>query len=280
MHMPFPFRRARPSSPAGGPVEPDATFFRDMISHANAFGIPVVDYFGLENRHGETHFENMFRLCVTGDSVRFVRYCKNLITGAKAHVETMQRLVFMAECKHQETGGHLVRIGLYAALLAWRLKCGPRFVHDILYAASLHDIGKVGVPGAILAKPGALTAQERAQVERHAEIGRDMLAGSEMPVIVMAEEIAWRHHENFDGSGYPCGLAGEGGIKVESRIVRLADFFDALTSRRAYKEPCPIDRTVEMIRAGSGRDFDPAVVRVFLENLDHVVDIRGRVGTL
>ena len=132
----------------------------------------------------------------------------------------------------------------------------------IRQAAPLHDIGKLGVPDAILLKPGPLDAAERARMQTHADIGRRILGGSLSPVLRLAEEIAHTHHERWDGAGYPRGLAGDA-IPLVGRIVAVADVFDALTHARPYKPAWPADRAFAELCAQAGRQFDPGVVNAF-----------------
>ena len=166
---------------------------------------------------------------------------------------------------------------LYSTLLAKTLRRHARyrqqvtssFVRLIGISSALHDIGKVGVQDSVLLKPGKLTAEERRVMETHAEIGgqclRDIerrLGGSNF--LQMARQIALAHHERWDGTGYPEGLAGES-IPLAARIVAIADVYDALTTRRVYKDACSHERTVEIIAEGAGSHFDPDLVEVFLE---------------
>jgi hypothetical protein len=134
------------------------------------------------------------------------------------------------------------------------------------HAAPLHDVGKVAIPDAILLKPGALTPEERAIVETHAEEGHRLLRGSSSSILDLAASIALSHHEKWDGSGYPRGLAGEE-IPVEGRIVAIADVFDALTSDRVYRKAFAVEKAVEMMLADRGRHFDPVLLDAFMEVL-------------
>jgi putative two-component system response regulator len=181
--------------------------------------------------------------------------------------EIALRLIAASEHRDNETGMHVRRIGLYAAemarLLGWDLKA----VDTIQSAAPMHDIGKIGVPDAILQKPSALTDEEWVTMKRHTTMGATILKGSTVPFIQMGARIAIGHHEKWDGSGYPKGLKGEG-INLEARITALVDVYDAVTNRRHYKEPWPEERVVALIRKGSGVHFDPHLVDLFFANLD------------
>lgn len=203
---------------------------------------------------------------------------------------TIFALAKLAESRDPETGAHLERMRCYARILADQLRTqGPythlvdeQFVDDIYRSSPLHDIGKVGIPDAILLKPGRLTAEEFEVMKRHAVIGAETLeeaarqSGSCGKFLKMAIEIARHHHERFDGSGYPDGLAGQQ-IPLSARIVALADVYDALTSRRVYKDAFASDTTTSIIEAGAGTHFDPAVVEAFRARLDDFQAVRDQV---
>ncbi|MBK9796506.1 MAG: response regulator [Holophagaceae bacterium] len=177
------------------------------------------------------------------------------------------RLITASEHRDNETGMHVRRIGLYAAEMARLLGWEPQEVDTIKAAAPMHDIGKIGVPDAILQKPGALTEAEWVTMKRHTTMGATILKGSTVPFIQMGARIAIGHHEKWDGGGYPKGLKGEQ-ISLEARITALVDVFDALSNHRHYKEPWPEDKVVALIREGSGRHFDPRLVQLFLTHLE------------
>ncbi len=179
-----------------------------------------------------------------------------------ARLEVLDRLALAAEFRDEDTREHTRRVGARAARLAAALGLDPVAVELIGQAAPLHDVGKVGVPDAILLKPGPLDDDELERVRAHTEIGRRILAGSTSPVLRMAEAIAHTHHERWDGTGYPRGVAGET-IPLAGRIVAVADVFDALTHVRPYKPAWPAERAHAELRAQAGRQFDPAVVEAF-----------------
>ena len=181
--------------------------------------------------------------------------------------EIALRLITASEHRDNETGMHVRRIGLYAAELARLLGWDAQGVETIQSAAPMHDIGKIGVPDAILQKPSALTEDEWVVMRQHTTIGANILEGSTVPFIRMGADIAIGHHEKWDGTGYPGGLKGEE-IPLEARITALVDVYDAVSNRRHYKDPWPEDRVVDLIRKGSGAHFDPALVDLFLMNLD------------
>lgn len=184
----------------------------------------------------------------------------------QARRETLERLALAGEFRDDETHEHTQRVGRSAGLLAEELGLADEDAELIRRSAPLHDIGKLGVPDAILLKPGKLTTEEFGVMKGHAEIGARILGRSVSAVLQSGELIAGSHHERWDGSGYPAGLRGDA-IPVAGRIVALADVFDALTHERPYKPAWPIDRAVAEIRRVAGHQFDPDVVRAF-ERID------------
>ena len=189
--------------------------------------------------------------------------------------ETVLRLSKAAEYRDPETGAHILRMAHYSELIAMALGL-PRADQELLLeAAPMHDIGKVGIADGILLKPGKLDVAEFEIMKQHAQIGYEILKGSASQVLQMGAEIARSHHEKFDGSGYPRGLAGDA-IPLFSRIVAVADVFDALTSERPYKKAWELDRAVQHIKKFSGSHFDPVCVDAFLSQWDEVLKIRDR----
>lgn len=192
---------------------------------------------------------------------------------------TILAMASLAETRDNETGNHIRRTQNYVRELAQALQDHPRFsaylTHErigLLYkTAPLHDIGKVGIPDAILLKPGRLTDEEFAVMKRHAEYGRDAILAAErrldapQPFLQMAREIAYSHHEKWDGSGYPQGLAGEA-IPLAARLMAVADVYDALISRRVYKPPFSHEKAMAVIAEGRGSHFDPDIVEAFLNS--------------
>ncbi|WP_298398645.1 HD domain-containing phosphohydrolase [uncultured Azonexus sp.] len=212
----------------------------------------------------------------------------------------MHALATLAEKRDNETGNHLLRTRGYIEVLMTDLAQRPEFAEQltplrqrlIAKAAPLHDIGKVGIPDAILLKPGRLTPEEFEIMKTHARIGADALDEAIARVLAdrrqnqpaeeerysldfleAAREIAGGHHEKWDGSGYPHGLAGEA-ISVEARIVAVADVFDALTSQRPYKPAWPLERALDLLRAESGRHFWPDAVQALLARIDDAWAVR------
>lgn len=186
--------------------------------------------------------------------------------------ETIARLARAAEYRDPETGAHILRMAHVSRIVTEELTGDAAFAQRIFEAAPMHDVGKLGTPDHILLKPGKLTPDEFAIMKGHAEIGWSILKGSASPILQFAAEIARSHHEKFDGSGYPQGLAGEA-IPLAGRIVAVADVFDALTSARPYKPAWEKERAIAYMREGAGRHFDPACVAAFLARLDEILEI-------
>ena len=188
-------------------------------------------------------------------------------------LDTIYRLSQAAEFKDPCTGAHTQRISHYAAAIARRMGLETQLVDDILYATPMHDVGKIGIPDHILRKPGALDPDEWRIMKRHTVIGGELLGDSDSASIKLAQSIAVTHHERWDGQGYPERLKGED-IPVAGRIVAIADVFDALCSKRPYKEPFPVEESFGIIQAGRGSQFDPRAVDAFLAVRDEILEIR------
>jgi putative two-component system response regulator len=193
----------------------------------------------------------------------------------ETRLQIVQRLGRAAEYKDNETGMHVIRMSHFSKLLALAAGCSPAWAEDLLNAAPMHDVGKIGIPDAVLRKPGPLDADEWATMRRHPEIGAEIIGEYPSGVLQLAREIALAHHEKWDGSGYPRGLAGEA-IPLSARIVAIADVFDALTTRRPYKEPWPVQEAMNHIAAQAGKHFDPALVALFAPLLPQLLEIRAR----
>ncbi len=189
--------------------------------------------------------------------------------------ETVFRLSKAAEYRDPETGAHILRMAHYSQLIARKLGMSAAEQDLLLEAAPMHDIGKVGIADKILLKPGKLDADEFEIMKRHAVFGYELLQGSSSRVLQAGAEIALGHHEKFDGSGYPNGLKGEE-IPIFSRIVAVADVFDALTSERPYKKAWELEAAVDFLNAGAGTHFDPKCVMAFLEAWEEVMEIKDR----
>ena len=183
-------------------------------------------------------------------------------TIRRAHEETILRLVCASQYRDEETGAHIRRTGLYSALLAESLGWPPGKVENIRMAAPMHDVGKIGIPDAILQKPGKLTEAEFEIMKAHTVIGARMLDGSESAMLQIACEIALCHHERWDGCGYPRGLK-EAAIPATARILALADVYDALTHDRVYRAAMPESAALAIIERGRGSHFDPLLFDIF-----------------
>ncbi len=192
-----------------------------------------------------------------------------------ASLDTIQRLTRAAELKDTDTGAHIIRMSHYSAVMAQQLGLNEKDVESILYAAPMHDIGKIGIPDRILLKPGKLDADEWDIMRQHTIMGGKILEGSKEEFVILGRVVALTHHEKWDGSGYPEGLAGKQ-IPQVGRIVALADVFDALTSKRPYKEPFSLEKTYEILRDGRGSHFDPVVVDAFFEVEGKILEIKDK----
>ena len=197
----------------------------------------------------------------------------------QSYLDTIHRLVLASEYKDEDTGDHILRMSRYSALLAKEYGLPSMDVQQILYTSPMHDIGKIGIPDRIMLKPGRLEEKEFAIITTHTTLGAKILEGSRSDILQIAETIAVSHHEKWNGKGYPDGLSGKD-IPVAGRVVGLADVFDALTSKRPYKDPYPIEVAVDIIKSERGEHFDPDLVDVFLLNIDKMVAIREEVGSV
>lgn len=180
----------------------------------------------------------------------------------EAHLDTIRRLVVAAEYKDRDTASHIERIGRMSELMAKRLALSGDEVHLIRHATTMHDVGKIGVPDHILLKPGALTEAEWGVMRQHTVFGERILSGSQSPLLVLGERVARSHHERWDGSGYPDGVAGDG-IPLAARICAIVDVFDALASHRHYRDALPLPTVWGMIEKESGAHFDPEIAETF-----------------
>ena len=190
-----------------------------------------------------------------------------------AYQDAIHCLCSAAEFKDEETAQHIIRIGKMCSLLGARLGLARDESDLLLHAAPMHDVGKIGVPDAILLKPGKLTESEWPIMQQHASIGARILGQSASELLQAGAIIALSHHEKWDGSGYPGGLSGTG-IPLYGRICAVADVFDALTSKRPYKEPFPLDVSLDIMRKGRASHFDPEILDLFFANLDDILAIK------
>ncbi|MEM9351493.1 MAG: HD domain-containing phosphohydrolase [Planctomycetota bacterium] len=204
--------------------------------------------------------------------------------------EVVHCLARAAESRDEQTGHHIVRVGLYAGVIAEQLGYCRRDVEMLKLAALLHDVGKIGVPDAILRKPGKLAPLEFEVMKGHCDLGSSIIRplpvggssgaspaspGHASPLMRLAAVIAESHHEKWDGTGYPKGLKGEA-IPMEGRIVAVADVFDALTNKRPYKKALPLEETLEIMEQSRGTHFDPIVLDAFLSRLPDVIRVSDK----
>lgn len=194
---------------------------------------------------------------------------------ADTRLEIIRRLGRAAEYKDNQTGLHVIRMSHYCRVIGEAMGMPEDQVEILLNAAPMHDVGKIGIPDRILQKKGKLTAKEWELMRRHPEMGAEIIGRHESDVLAMARVIALSHHERWDGSGYPEGLAGEE-IPFTGRIVAIADVFDALTSERPYKDAWSVDEAVRYVGEEAGRLFDRALVRAFNEALPEIVELQQR----
>ncbi|TFG63024.1 MAG: response regulator [Nitrospirales bacterium] len=191
----------------------------------------------------------------------------------ETQLEIVQRLAQAAEHRDNETGSHIVRMSHYALVLGRTCGMNEEECDILFHATPMHDVGKLGIPDKILLKPGKLNADEWEIMKQHTVIGGQLLSNSQSPVLQMGETIALTHHERWDGSGYPNRLAGED-IPLVGRICAIADVFDALSSKRCYKEPWPLEKVLQELRSLSGIQFDPRLLEMFDELLPVILDIQ------
>ncbi len=191
----------------------------------------------------------------------------------KTRLEIIHRLGQAAEYRDTETGAHIIRISRMSAFMGKFAGMDTPDIDLLLHASPMHDLGKIGIPDTVLLKPGKLTPEEWQAMAAHTIIGGKLLDGHDADLMILARDIALTHHEKWDGTGYPNGLKREK-IPLFGRIVALADVFDALTSKRPYKEPYPVEKAVAIIQAGRGAHFDPDLVDLFLTHIDEFVKIK------
>jgi HD-GYP domain-containing protein (c-di-GMP phosphodiesterase class II) len=190
----------------------------------------------------------------------------------QAHLDTILRLSVAVEFRDSCTADHIRRIARTSGVVARALGLPERQVDLLECASPMHDIGKIGIPDAILLKPGPLTEEQRRVIQRHPQIGADILGEPTSELMAFAREIALSHHEQWRGKGYPLALAGEA-IPLSGRIVGIVDVFDALVSKRVYKDPLPLETVLGIIRADSGKHFEPRIVDAFFAALDGVREV-------
>jgi putative two-component system response regulator len=216
---------------------------------------------------------------------------------ARSRQEVIHCLARAAEFRDDDTGRHVLRVGRFARLIGEELGWKGEQLEMLEQAAQLHDIGKIGIPDSILLKPGKLAPEEMEIMQKHsafgkkitqslpnheanilrghAELGSRLLQSTESPILSLAATIAISHHEKWDGTGYPLGLAGED-IPAAGRITAVADVFDALSSKRPYKPPFPLEKCFQLLEEGRGRHFDPAVLDAFFKRRKDIIETQIR----
>ncbi|MQA41801.1 HD-GYP domain-containing protein [Rugamonas aquatica] len=194
---------------------------------------------------------------------------------ARTRLEIVQRLGLAAEYKDNETGLHVIRMSHYSRILGRAAGLSEAEADDLLHAAPMHDVGKIGIPDSILRKPGPLDEDEWKVMQSHATIGGNIIGQHAGGMLAMAHQVAMTHHEKWDGSGYPNGLSGRE-IPLVGRIVAIADVFDALTSARPYKPEWPIAKAVEYLEQQRDKHFDAQLVDLFLKQMPALLEIKQR----
>ena len=195
----------------------------------------------------------------------------------RAHHHALLQLALAAELKDDDTGMHIVRIGFLAEALALKLGQPQAFARMLRRAAPMHDVGKIGTPDRVLKKAGALSADERIEMNRHPAMGAEILGRSRIPLFQLAAEVALTHHERFDGTGYPHGLAGHD-IPLSGRITAVVDFYDALTMDRCYRPAFCTATALDMLMTERGRSFDPEVVDVFVAHAEALEALKQSIN--
>jgi putative two-component system response regulator len=229
----------------------------------------------IENRNNQTKLERE----VVGRTKELMKAIQQLESTQKhlrrSQEETIQRLAKAAEFRDNETAQHIRRMSNYCELLGQKLGLDDDRVELLRMASPMHDIGKIGTHDSILLKDGQHTEEEFEIMKQHAEIGFRILSGSDSELLNLGAIIAWTHHEKFDGTGYPRGLAGED-IPLEGRITAVSDVFDALTSKRVYKPAFTVEESIGLMKEQRGKHFDPDLLDLFLESMPHVLVIKER----
>ena len=240
-----------------------------MVKHKDADGnilyldssfIPIMD---VENQIYEV-------LCFYIDITKQIHLNAEIIATQKEVISTMGAI---GETRSKETGDHVKRVAEYSKLLALKHGLPLKEAEEVKMASPMHDIGKVGIPDNILNKPGKLTEEEFEIMKTHAQLGYEMLKGSNQDLLKTAAIIAVEHHEKWDGSGYPRGSRGEE-IHIYGRITAIADVFDALGHDRVYKKAWPMENILDLFKEGRGKHFDPNLVDLFFDNLDEFLAVK------
>ena len=191
----------------------------------------------------------------------------------ETQVDIIRKLCRAAEFRDNETGLHVIRMSHYSQIIGTAYGMDNESATLLLNASPMHDVGKIGIPDSVLLKPGKLTDEEFNIIQTHPEIGAEIIGKNDSPLLKMAFQIAYTHHEKWNGRGYPQGLKGAD-IPLVGRIAAIADVFDALTTKRPYKEPWPTEKAVNLIQQESGKHFDPDLVQPFMKSLDEILVVK------
>ncbi|MGC8734398.1 MAG: HD-GYP domain-containing protein [bacterium] len=258
----------------------NSDFIKTLVSESNTFDF--IMYYDKENINILYYqifsiLSNLILLLKNNQQKQIEKLIKDVINLKIENEELLREIIYRlslaAEYKDEYTGAHIKRISLYCNLIAQEMKLDKDFINKITLAAPLHDVGKIGIPDNILLKPGRLTKEEFEIMKTHTIIGAKILDNSKNDLIKFAKEIALYHHEKYNGQGYPFNLKGEQ-IPLAARIVAIADVFDALTSKRPYKDPYPITDTIDIIKQEINQHFDPEITNIFLKNIKSIIEIR------
>jgi len=193
----------------------------------------------------------------------------------QTRLEIIRRLGRAAEYKDNETGLHVIRMSHYSLLIAKKMGLDEQWCELLFNAAPMHDIGKIGIPDSVLLKKGKLNDEERELMNHHSEYGAEIIGEHDSPLLALAKEVALTHHEKWDGTGYPAQMSGED-IPLASRIVAIADVFDALTSDRPYKKAWSVEDTMKMLDENAGSHFDPDIIPIVHEVLPDILKIKSQ----
>lgn len=240
------------------------TALADVEDEAHGFAVGAVDY-----------ITKPVSPPIVGARVRTHLSLVRMDELRQTRLQIVQRLGMAAEYKDNETGLHVIRMSHFSKVLALAAGFSEAAAEELLNAAPMHDVGKIGIPDAVLRKPGKLDEQEWAVMRQHVEIGAQIIGEHASGLLRTAQRIALSHHEKWDGTGYPNGLSGED-IPLEGRIVAIADVFDALTSVRPYKAAWSVEDAVELLNKERGRHFDPHLVELFIQQLPAILEIKER----
>ncbi len=260
------------------------TVCSNLKTHPETTGIPVIFVTALDGTDDETrgfeaggvdYLTKPVRAPIVRARIKTHLSLVRVDELLETRLQIVQRLGRAAEFKDNETGMHVIRMSHFSRRLALAAGCNEAWAEDLLNAAPMHDIGKIGIPDAVLQKPGPLDTEEWKIMRQHPEFGAEIIGEHESGMLRMARAVALGHHEKWDGSGYPLGLTGEQ-ISLEARIVALADVFDALTSVRPYKKAWAPEDAMKHIQSQSGKHFDPTLVELFVPLQTELLVIRDR----